>query len=63
MSTRTRAGVWLALLWVALLQACREEEQNRPLVYDKGAYQGQQDEPLSPAQVDELHHRANRQRF
>jgi hypothetical protein len=36
-----------ALALGATLSACREEEQNRVLVYDKGTYAGRADAPLS----------------
>ena len=37
-------AVWLAITVIALVaQGCREDEQNRPLLYDKGTYQGQPD--------------------
>lgn len=45
------------------LGACRESEQDRPLMYQKGVYQGQEDQPLSDAQLDELRHRANQQKY
>ena len=35
----TQIGVWLAIVGIAVVaQSCREDEQNRPLMYDKGAY-------------------------
>jgi hypothetical protein len=52
----------LAVLVLAL-QACREDEQDRPLVYDKGTYQGQVDEKLEQDQVDALRQRAAGQRM
>jgi hypothetical protein len=45
------------------LGACREGEQNRPLTYEKGVYQGSQEAPLSDAQLRELQHRGNEQKF
>lgn len=48
---------------VFALQACREDEQDRPLVYDKGTYQGQADEKLEQDQVDALRQRAAGQRM
>ncbi len=36
------------------LQACREDEQNRPLSFDKGTYIGAPDTALSPEEVDAL---------
>jgi hypothetical protein len=52
----------LAVLVLAL-QACREDEQDRPLVYDKGTYQGQVDEKLEQDQVEALRQRAAGQRM
>jgi hypothetical protein len=54
----------LALLGVALaVQSCREDEQDRVLVYEPGTYLGQPDEPLDQEQVDALRQRATRQQF
>ena len=44
-------------------QGCREDEQDRPLVYDKGTYQGQADQELGQDQVDALRQRATRQQM
>lgn len=53
----------VALLGVALVvQGCREEEQGRPLLYEKGTYLGQPDPPLDQDQVDALRQRATRQK-
>jgi hypothetical protein len=60
----TQIGVWFAIVGIALVaQSCREDEQNRPLTYDKGAYQGTTDEALSDEQVDTLRQRSARQKF
>lgn len=57
-------GIWLAIAGLALAtQGCREDEQNRPLTYDKGTYQGQPDQRLSPEQVDTLRQRSAGQKF
>jgi hypothetical protein len=48
---------------LAGLSACREEEQDRPLVEEKGVYQGETDDPLSPQQVEALRSRAAGQKF
>ena len=57
-------GFWLAIAGIALVaQGCREDEQNRPLTYDKGTYQGQPDTALSGEQVDLLRQRAAGQKF
>ena len=64
MPKATRIGVSLAILGIALVtQGCREDEQDRPLMYDKGAYQGQQDEALTDEAVDTLRERSTRQKF
>ena len=55
-------GLALAVL-VLTLQACREDEQDRPLVYDKGTYLGQVDEKLDQDQVDALRQRAAEQQI
>jgi hypothetical protein len=44
-------------------QGCREEEQNRPLTYDKGSYQGQPDQTLTDEQVETLRQRSAGQKF
>jgi hypothetical protein len=57
-------AVWLAIAGIALVaQGCREEEQNRPLTYDKGTYQGQSDPALTNQQVEMLRQRAAGQKF
>lgn len=43
------------------VQGCREEEQGRPLLYDKGTYLGQPDPPLDDTQVEALRQRARHQ--
>jgi len=45
------------------LGACRESEQGRPLSFQKGEYQGQEDTALSDAQLRELQHRGNQQNY
>lgn len=40
------------------LSACREAEQNRPLIHTPGVYTGKHDEKLSKQQVEELRARA-----
>jgi hypothetical protein len=60
----TQIGVWFAIVGIALVaQGCREDEQSRPLTYDKGTYQGQRDEALTDEQVDTLGQRSARQKF
>lgn len=64
MAKATRIGIWFAVLGMALaVQSCREDEQNRPLLYDKGSYQGQPDEALSEEQVEALRRRATGQSY
>ena len=48
---------------VTMAQGCREEEQDRPLAFDKGTYQGQADEGLGQDQLETLRQRAARQRM
>lgn len=45
------------MLLVAGLAACREQEQARPLAYEKGVYGGQQDEPLTEEAQERLRQR------
>ena len=59
---RIMAMVALASLAV-VVQACREDEQDRPFVYDKGTYGGPADEKLGQDQVDALRQRAAGQRM
>ena len=64
MAKARTVAVCLALAGLALLaQGCREDEQNRPLLYDKGTYRGQPDPGLGEQQVEELRQRAARQKF
>ena len=64
MAKVTTVAVRLAIAGIALLaQGCREDEQNRPLIYDKGTYQGQPDEALRDQQVEALRQRSAGQRF
>lgn len=62
MTKQACIGVWLAILGVGMLQGC-EQEQSRPLSYQKGTYQGQADAPLAPEQVEALRQRAAAQKF
>ena len=64
MAKAIRVKGCLALVGIALaVQGCREDEQNRPLLYDKGSYRGQPDAPLSDEQVDALRQRSTNQKF
>lgn len=52
----------MALAGLALLLAgCNESEQNRPLSYDKGTYQGAPDEKLDNKTVRDLDQRIRNQ--
>ena len=48
---------------VAAVSGCREEEQGRPLFYEKGTYIGKPDQKLTAAQEQELRSRARNQAF
>ena len=59
-----RALPWLAIIGLAAgISACREDEQGRPLVKQKGVYEGQTDEKLDAERLDDLRSRASGQRF
>ena len=53
----------LGLMLSLAVGACREEEQDRILIQEKGVYQGQADSPLSEEQLRELRFRASQQNF
>jgi hypothetical protein len=65
--TADRTAAWIGLAGALgaalLLQACREDEQNRPLIYDKGSYSGPADPPLDAGRVEQLRARAQSQRY
>ena len=64
MTKATPIVIWLAIAGMALLvQGCREDEQDRSLMYDKGSYQGQPDQALSEEQVELLRQRSAGQKF
>jgi hypothetical protein len=48
---------------MAAVAGCREEEQGRPLVYEKGTYLGKPDQQITEAQEQELRQRARKQAF
>lgn len=54
-------GVMLAAL--AVVSGCREEEQGRILVYEKGTYLGKPDQKLPESTQQELRSRARKQAF
>jgi len=48
---------------MAAVAGCREEEQDRPLIFEKGTYLGKPDQKLTDAQAQELRSRARNQAF
>lgn len=58
-----RICVVFALCLLLPLAACREEEQGRPLTYEKGVYGGPEDEALTEEDREELRMRARDQNF
>lgn len=58
---RTALAGCLVVVGLAL-GGCRESEQNRPLMFEKGKYLGKPDQPLSDQQIEELRRRAEEQR-
>jgi hypothetical protein len=64
MAKATPIAVWLAMTGIVLaMQGCREDEQNRPLAYEKGVYRGQPDQALADQQVEGLRQRSAGQKF
>ncbi|MCB1478392.1 MAG: hypothetical protein KDJ62_05885 [Rhodobiaceae bacterium] len=60
----SRIGVCLVAAGLALtLSACRENEQDRPLTFDKGTYGGAPDQALSEQDRDDLRARTHIQQF
>lgn len=57
------ATIGVVLVTMAAVTGCREEEQNRPLTFKKGTYQGMPDTELTDAQRQELRSRARSQAF
>jgi hypothetical protein len=55
--------VALSVLALSALSGCREDEQNRPLIVEKGVYQGPQDEALTEEDRRALQQRGDSQRF
>ena len=57
--------IWLVGIGLGLLvvQGCREEEQDRVLLHEKGVYQGERDDGLSADQLDDLRERARIQSY
>jgi hypothetical protein len=59
-----RVGLVAVMAALAVtLGACRQEEQGRPLYYEKGVYQGQPDTKLTDEQLRELQYRGATQNF
>jgi hypothetical protein len=48
---------------MAAIAGCREEEQGRPIIFEKGTYLGKPDQKLTDAQEQELRSRARNQAF
>jgi hypothetical protein len=56
-------GLATALLVMLAFDGCRKDEQDRPLLYHKGSYQGRTEPSLSDQQVEQLRARAENQKF
>lgn len=53
----------VSLVCITALGGCREDERDRIMVFEQGAYQGRPDGPLEREQVDALRDRARRQQY
>lgn len=53
-----RMAAVVLLAATAALAGCRADEQNRALHFDKGKYEGEKDQALSPDQLKALRERA-----
>ena len=63
-SLRRQAFGVMAIIGIAAgLQSCRDDEQGRPMVKQKGVYEGQADEPIDQQRLLDLKTRANGQKF
>ena len=60
---RGKMALCVAGLLVLALGGCREEEQDRPLMYEKGTYQGKTDNVLTADEARALQERGNMQKF
>jgi hypothetical protein len=58
-----RVAAVALLAAMAAVSGCREEEQGRILLYDKGTYLGKPDQEITDAQRQELRSRARNQAF
>lgn len=67
MKIRARSGALLAAFIVMAgmvpLSGCREEEQDRILLFEQGNYLGTPDDTLDDDQVSDLRSRAQRQQY
>lgn len=64
MSGKDRALLATVVMGIVLSVAgCREDEQGRPLVEEKGVYEGPADEQLSDERLSELKSRTAGQKF
>ena len=62
MKTYSKKIIVLLILFLSLsLQACKKEEQGRPLSYKKGVYQGNVDTSLGGSEVYQLKKRVSGQ--
>lgn len=60
---RSLAAAAAVALLATALAACREEEQGRPLSFQKGTYQGPQGQTLTAEAVKATGDRVKRQQF
>lgn len=58
-----RLAAVLGLVALSALAGCREDEQDRPLQYSKGVYQGPADDALPDETLEALRHRARHQSY
>lgn len=65
MASLGRRVLWgLAIIVIgAGLGGCRDDEQGRPLVKQKGVYEGPKDQPLDQQRLDDLKSRTAGQKF
>ena len=62
MKTYSKKIIVLLILFLSLsLQACKKEEQGRPLSYNKGVYHGNADNTLTGSEVYNLKKRVSGQ--
>lgn len=53
----TTGALLVAIAFASTLAACRTEEQDRPLQYTPGVYQGEKTQPLDDSKRRELRER------